>query len=77
MARSFHGPEPARAVLRAHEPGVQPGSRAHDDAFHGDDFILAIAGIWQIEPDGDWQTRVTRLLDLVMDGLRAGSPGRP
>ncbi|MEG3628218.1 TetR/AcrR family transcriptional regulator [Streptomyces poriticola] len=41
-----------------------------------EDFLLAIAGLWQIEPRGDWQTRAGRLLDLVMDGLRAGAPGR-
>ncbi|MFF0789152.1 TetR/AcrR family transcriptional regulator [Streptomyces spiralis] len=41
-----------------------------------DDFLLAIAGLWQIDPRGDWQSRATRLLDLVMDGLRAGAPGR-
>ncbi|WP_416981026.1 TetR/AcrR family transcriptional regulator [Streptomyces sp. T028] len=41
-----------------------------------DDFLLAIAGIWQIDIRGDWHTKTTRLLDLVMDGLRAGAPGR-
>ncbi|MEU1801630.1 TetR/AcrR family transcriptional regulator [Streptomyces sp. NPDC019937] len=46
-------------------PGVTP-----------DDFMLAIAGLWQIDPHGDWQSRAGRLLDLVMDGLRAGAPGR-
>ncbi|MHC5258016.1 TetR/AcrR family transcriptional regulator [Streptomyces sp. UC4497] len=40
-----------------------------------DDFMLAIAGLWLIDPRGDWQTRAGRLLDLVMDGLRAGAPG--
>ncbi|WP_406345569.1 TetR/AcrR family transcriptional regulator [Streptomyces sp. NBC_00648] len=45
-------------------PGVTP-----------DDFVLAIAGLWQIDPHGDWQARAGRLLDLVMDGLRAGAPG--
>lgn len=41
-----------------------------------DDFFLAIAGIWQIDSSGDWQPRLTRLMDLVMDGLRAGAPAR-
>lgn len=41
-----------------------------------DDFFLAIAGIWQIDSGGDWQPRLTRLMDLVMDGLRAGAPAR-
>ncbi|MFE9763099.1 TetR/AcrR family transcriptional regulator [Streptomyces sp. NPDC005808] len=57
-------------LLKANEeagtirPGVTP-----------DDFILAIAGLWQIDPHGEWQPRARRLLDLVMDGLRAGAPG--
>ncbi|MGP8297323.1 TetR/AcrR family transcriptional regulator [Streptomyces inhibens] len=57
-------------LLKANEeagtirPGVTP-----------DDFVLAIAGLWQIDPHGDWQSRSGRLLDLVMDGLRAGAPG--
>ncbi|MFE7074137.1 TetR/AcrR family transcriptional regulator [Streptomyces sp. NPDC057620] len=41
-----------------------------------DDFLLAIAGLWQLDPHGDWQSRAARLLDFVMDGLRAGAPGR-
>ncbi|WP_257004597.1 TetR/AcrR family transcriptional regulator [Streptomyces sp. Tue6028] len=72
LTRLGHGPV-AHAVtllLKANEeagtirPGVTP-----------DDFILAIAGLWQIDPHGDWQPRAERLLDLVMDGLRAGAPG--
>jgi AcrR family transcriptional regulator len=59
------------ALLEAnHEAGtIRPGVTA-------DDFILAIAGIWQIDADGDWQSQATRLLDLIMDGLRTGAPGR-
>ncbi|MCT2548068.1 MULTISPECIES: TetR/AcrR family transcriptional regulator [Streptomyces] len=72
LAELGHGPV-TRAVtllLAANEqagtirPGVTP-----------DDFVLAIAGLWQIAPHSDWQPRATRLLDLVMDGLRAGAPG--
>ncbi|MFF8459966.1 TetR/AcrR family transcriptional regulator [Streptomyces sp. C-3] len=69
------GPTPvmdaAGVLLRANEeagtirPGVTP-----------DDFFLAVAGLWQIDPRENWQPRATRLLDLVMDGLRAGAPGR-
>jgi len=71
-ARPGHGPvsEAVALLLRANEeagtirPGVTP-----------DDFILAIAGLWQLDPHDDWQTPAGRLLDLVMDGLRAGAPG--
>ncbi|KUL41928.1 hypothetical protein ADL12_10980 [Streptomyces regalis] len=41
-----------------------------------DDFILAIAGIWEIDPGGDWHSQAARLLDIIMDGLCAGAPGR-
>lgn len=40
-----------------------------------DDLILAIGGLWQLAPTDDWRPRAARLLDLVMDGLRAGAPG--
>ncbi|WP_218007789.1 SbtR family transcriptional regulator [Nocardia vinacea] len=51
-----------------HEAGtIRPGVTA-------DDFILSIAGLWQIDTRGDWQAKTARLLDLVMDGLRAGAP---
>ncbi|MFF6996658.1 TetR/AcrR family transcriptional regulator [Streptomyces sp. NPDC008313] len=45
-------------------PGVTP-----------DDFVLAIAGLWQIDPHGDWHGQAGRLMNLVMDGLRTGAPG--
>jgi AcrR family transcriptional regulator len=61
----------AELLLRAGEEAgtIRPGVTA-------DDFLLAIAGLWQIDPGSDWQPRAARLLDLVMDGLRAGAPGR-
>ncbi|MFB6711088.1 MULTISPECIES: TetR/AcrR family transcriptional regulator [unclassified Streptomyces] len=73
LAQVGHGPV-TRAVtllLNANEEAgtVRPGLTP-------DDFLLAIAGLWQIDPHGDWQPRATRLLDLVMDGLRAGAPGK-
>ena len=53
-----------------HEAGaIRPGVSA-------DDFLLAIAGVWQLDPHGDWQSQTARLLDLIMDGLRTGAPGR-
>ncbi|WP_037854700.1 TetR/AcrR family transcriptional regulator [Streptomyces sp. NRRL S-340] len=60
----------AELLLRAAEEAgtIRPGVSA-------DDFVLAIAGIWQLDPHGDWQSRASRLLDLVMDGLRVGAPG--
>ncbi|GAA1163021.1 purine salvage operon transcriptional regulator XdhR [Streptomyces hebeiensis] len=69
------GPAPviaaAELLLRANEAAgtIRPGVT-------GDDLSLAIAGLWQIDPREDWQPRAARLLDLVMDGLRAGAPER-
>ncbi|MBO8193408.1 TetR/AcrR family transcriptional regulator [Streptomyces oryzae] len=74
LAGLGHGPltEAVTCLLAANEragtirSGVTP-----------QDFLLAISGLWQIDPHDDWQARAGRLLDLVMDGLRAGAPGRP
>jgi AcrR family transcriptional regulator len=60
--------EAAELLLRAGEKAgtIRPGITV-------DDFFLAIAGLWQIDPE-DWQQRAGRLLDLVMDGMRSGAP---
>lgn len=34
------------------------------------DFVLVIAGIWQVDPSGDWEGQMGRLLDVVVAGLR-------
>ena len=59
----------ADLLLRAGEQAgtIRPGVTA-------DDFFLAVAGLWQLDSHTDWQPRLTWLLDLVMDGLRAGAP---
>jgi AcrR family transcriptional regulator len=60
--------EAAELLLRANEEAgtIRPGVTA-------DDFMLAIAGLWQLAPHDDWRPRATRLLDLVMDGLSSGA----
>ncbi|PHQ51543.1 TetR family transcriptional regulator [Streptomyces cinnamoneus] len=71
-ARWGHAPVTAaiELLLEANEeagtirPGVTP-----------DDFLLAIAGLWQIGTRDDAHERAQRLFDLVTDGLRAGAPG--
>ncbi|MER6330212.1 TetR/AcrR family transcriptional regulator [Streptomyces sp. NPDC001034] len=71
-AKPAHTPvtDAADLLLRANEEAgtIRPGVTA-------DDFLLAIAGLWQLDPHEDWRPRATRLLDLVMDGLRRGAPG--
>lgn len=70
-AKPAHTPvtDAAELLLRANEQAgtIRPGVTA-------DDFLLAIAGLWQLDPHEDWRPRATRLLDLVMDGLRRGAP---
>jgi AcrR family transcriptional regulator len=36
-----------------------------------DDVILALAGLWEIDPATDWKAQASRLYDLVFNGLRA------
>ena len=36
-----------------------------------DDVILALAGLWEIDPRTDWKARASGLYDLVFTGLRA------
>ena len=59
-------------LLRANEaagtirPGLDP-----------DDVLLMMGFLWRIDPRSDWRTRSVRLLDLLIDGLRAGAPRPP
>ncbi|WP_037570168.1 TetR/AcrR family transcriptional regulator [Phaeacidiphilus oryzae] len=58
----------AERLLRACEEAgaVRPGLTAED-------FFLLIAGLWQLAGQENAQPQLTRLLDLIMDGLRAGA----
>ena len=38
---------------------------------NADDVILALAGLWQLDPASDWQAQAIRLYDIVLGGLRA------
>jgi AcrR family transcriptional regulator len=69
-AKPTHTPvtDAAELLLRANEDAgtIRPGLTPED-------FMLAIAGLWQMTPADDWRPRAKRLLDLVMDGLTAGA----
>jgi hypothetical protein len=39
-----------------------------------DDVLLILGFLWRIDPAGDWRAQAGRLLDILMDGLRAGAP---
>nr|WP_246279650.1 TetR/AcrR family transcriptional regulator [Psychromicrobium silvestre] len=34
------------------------------------DVILALAGLWELDPRGDWQAQAKRLFSIVFNGLR-------
>ncbi|MEV4343587.1 TetR/AcrR family transcriptional regulator [Actinoplanes sp. NPDC049596] len=36
-----------------------------------DDVLLLFAGLWQLNPAGDWEAQADRLFDLAMRGLRS------
>ncbi len=44
-----------------------------------DDVLLLLGFLWRIDPGSDADARAARLLDLIVDGLKAGAPrsGRP
>ncbi|MGY6021858.1 TetR/AcrR family transcriptional regulator [Streptomyces spinosirectus] len=69
-AKPTHTPvtDAAEQLLRANEEAgtIRPGLTPED-------FMLAIAGLWQMTPADDWRPRAKRLLDLVMDGMTAGA----
>jgi AcrR family transcriptional regulator len=40
---------------------------------HADDVILALAGLWQLDPASDWRARAQRIYDIVLSGLQRSS----
>jgi AcrR family transcriptional regulator len=34
------------------------------------DVILALAGLWQLDPSGDWQRQAQRIYEIVLTGLK-------
>jgi AcrR family transcriptional regulator len=42
-----------------------------------DDVILALAGLWQLDPAGDWRAQARRLYDIVLSGLQSPPMDRP
>ena len=45
---------------------VRPGLDAED-------VILALAGLWQLDPAGDWRSQARRIYDIVLSGLQRSS----
>ncbi len=62
-------------VLTALEALLDAGARAGTirSDLSADDVMRAMSGLMQLNPHSDWQDQARRLLDLLMDGLRAGA----
>lgn len=57
-----------RLLVAAEYAGtVRPGLDPHN-------VILALAGLWEIDPATDWQARARQLYDLIFTGLQADRP---
>ena len=39
-----------------------------------DDVILALAGLWQLDPAGDWRAQAQRIYDIVLSGMQRQAP---
>ncbi|WP_239154159.1 hypothetical protein [Amycolatopsis sp. FDAARGOS 1241] len=57
-----------RLLLEANEAAgtVRPG-------LDPDDVLLITEFLWRIDPTSDWRTRASRMLDLLVEGLRVGA----
>src|ERR1700758_2575824 len=40
---------------------------------NADDVILALAGLWQLDPGRDWRAQAERIYDIVLSGLQRSS----
>jgi AcrR family transcriptional regulator len=55
----------AKLLSACEESGsIRPGLEA-------DDVLLALAGLWEIDPKSDWKGRTRRIYEIVFSGLRA------
>jgi AcrR family transcriptional regulator len=41
------------------------------------DLILALAGLWQLDPVSDWEGQAHRIYEIVLSGLQTNSSRRP
>jgi AcrR family transcriptional regulator len=39
-----------------------------------DDVILALAGLWQLDPASDWRAQARRIYDIVLSGMQPSTP---
>lgn len=56
------------ALDRLLQANISTGTLRPD--LHAEDVILALAGLWQLDPGGDWQAQAQRIYGIVLGGLR-------
>jgi hypothetical protein len=56
------------ALDRLLQANIAAGTLRAD--LEADDVILALAGLWQLDPDGDWHAQAGRMYAIVPGGLR-------
>ena len=59
------------ALDRLLQANISAGTLRPD--LHADDVILALAGLWQLDPASDWKGQAQRLYDIVVGGLQRSS----
>jgi AcrR family transcriptional regulator len=62
----------ADAISHLLERGQQAGELRAD--LTAEDVLLAVGFLWRLDPASDWRPQASRLLDLVVDGLRVTAP---
>ena len=54
------------------QANIEAGNLRQD--VDADDVILALAGLWQLDPAGDWKGQAIRIYEIVLTGMQR--PGR-
>jgi AcrR family transcriptional regulator len=60
------------ALDRLLQANIAAGTLRAD--LNGDDVILALAGLWQLDREGDWKAQAGRIYDIVLSGLEQPAP---
>jgi AcrR family transcriptional regulator len=62
------------ALDRLLQANISEGTLRPD--LDGDDVILALAGLWQLDPASDWKRQAHRIYDIVLSGLQRPTAAR-
>jgi AcrR family transcriptional regulator len=63
------------ALDRLLEANISAGNLRPD--LDTEDVILALAGLWQLDPAGDWKRQAQRIYEIVLSGLRRPTRDEP